>query len=147
MSDKTRKISLKNKIRFLGAKPIEENPSILEDILGVPVMLEEVSGVWEEQGIFIDDPAGDYLFLSRDYSDPKKDGRGNIIVAKNISSKDIVLETKNNYLIKFLHGGSGAIYDENDLKLERGIWDLKSGYMIYNRLLNFSGIHPVRIVN
>jgi hypothetical protein len=147
MQIKGSKISLIDKIKFLSAEPIQENPSVLKNILGVPVVLEEISGAWEDQGIFVENPIGEYLFLSRDYSDPKKNGRGNIIMAKTISSKDIVLKTKNNYLIRFLHGGSGAIFDESDLEFQEVIWDLKKGYIIYDKLLKFAGIYPTRIVN
>ena len=151
MRTKTKKIPLKDKLKFLTAKPVQENSSILENILGVPISLGEFSGAWEEQGIFIKELTGDYTFLSRCYADPDKNGRGNIILAREISSEDIVItKYKTNYIIKFTDGGGAMIYDEGDLTNEiNNSTDagLKQGFAIYNLLLTRAGIPPVKKIS
>jgi len=144
-----KKVSLTDKFKFLTAKTIKENPLILEEILGVPVILKEFSGAWESKGIFIKDKE-EYIFLTRDYSDPDKNGRGNIILAKNISLDNVILKNKSGYIVKFTYGGSTAIYDEGDLKIElrNGIdVGLMEGFSLYDAALEHCGIPKIRKVN
>ncbi len=150
MKPKIKKNYLIDKLKFFGAKSIQENPSILESILGIPITLEEFSGAWKEEGIFIKD-SEKYIFLSRDYSDPDQNGRGNIILASEISTEDILIpKDESNYVIRFAHGGGAMIYDEGDLDIEiDNSMDacLREGFAMYDKLLSLAGIPSMRRVN
>ena len=144
MKNKTNNASLIDKLKFLKAKSIQENPLILENILGVPIVLHEFSGTWEEQGIFIKEDEWGYVFLSRHYSNPDKNGRGNIILARTISSEDVLMpKDKSHYVIKFGNGGGAMIYDEDDLKEGDDAQGMKEGYNLYDIFLSLSGIFPI----
>jgi hypothetical protein len=131
-------------------KTLEDDPSVIEKILGVPIILEEISGAWEERGIFIKENE-DYTFLSRDYFEPEKDGRGNIILSRGVSTKSILIDKGQfNYVIKFGFGGGGCgIFDEfyPNIPPEKDFWGLKKGWLLYDKLLDISGIYKVRKVN
>ncbi len=136
-------ISFKDRLKILRGELIPRDSSFLEEILGNHVMLKEFSGAWEEEGIFVNGWEG-YIFLSRHYSDPDQNGRGNIILAREISQEDIIYLTKEKekYLIRFIKGGPTAVYDEGDLDA-----GLKEGYFVFDKLLSCSGISQIRRVN
>lgn len=129
-------------------KTLEEDSSIIDKILRVPIILEEISGAWEERGIFIKEPNGNYTFLSRTYSDPEHDGRGNIILSRGVSVQSILVrKSEFNYKIKFgLGGGGNGVYDEFylDIPKEKDIFRLRNGWMLYDKLLDISGISKVK---
>ena len=136
-------------INLLKLKSIESNPSIIENILGIPVKVKDFSGIWKEEGIFVKENE-EYTFLSRHYFEQDKDGRGNIIFARDITLDDtLTKEDESSYIIRFKNGGGASIYDEEDLNLdpEKDIFGLKESFMIYNQLLILSGIPPMRKVN
>ena len=149
MQTKTKKISLKDKLKFLMVKSIEENPSILENILGVPIKLKEFSGAWEDYGIFIKENKG-YTFLTREYADPDKNGRGNMILVSSINLEDIIIANESFYIIKSAQCSGTAIYDKRDLdiplhnSIDAG---LKEGFAPYDLLLTRAGIPKIRRVN
>lgn len=131
------------------AKTIREDSSVIENILGVPIMLGEISGAWEERGIFVKENR-DYTFLSREYSDPEKDGRGNIIISRGVSNESILIpKGEFNYVIKFGLGGGNGIFDEFylDIPSEKDFLHLKEGFILYDKLLDISGIYKVRKLN
>ena len=147
MKNKKKEISL---IQFLRTKPIQKNISIIENILGIPIALREFSGAWKDEGIFVKEFTGEYTFLSRDYSDPDKNGRGNLILARDITLNDLLAkENESSYVIGFKNGGGASIYDEGDLNIEpeKDIFGLRDSFIIYNQLLTFSGIPSIRRVN
>lgn len=144
-------------VKFLNVKPISKNAktinedsSVIEKILGVPIILGEISGAWKERGIFVKENE-DYTFLSRMYSDPEKDGRGNIILSRGVSNDSILIDKGEfNYAIKFgLGGGGNGIFDEFylDIPSEKDVFHLREGFILYDHLLNISGIYKVRKVN
>lgn len=137
---KTAHIHLRDKLRFLTARPIKDNPSVLEGILGKSVSLREFSGSWRKKGVFIEESEGQYLFLSRSYSDPNEGGRGNIIIAGTISPYDIILKFGGeDFIVKFPKGGGGAIYDEKEQSP-----DAITMFYVYNQLLTDAGIPPLK---
>ena len=149
MQTKTEKISLKDKLKFLTAKSIQDNPLILENILGVPVKLKEFSGAWEDYGIFIKDEDR-YAFLTREYSNPDENGRGNMIFVSHLNPKDTIVNNESFYIIKFAYGGGAMIYDERDLTNEiHNIVDvgLMEGFSFYDAMLERCGIPKIRKVN
>ena len=144
---------MKNKvvslINLLKLKSIESNPSIIENILGIPITLKEFSGIWEEEGIFVKENE-EYTFLSRHYSESEKNRRGNIIFARDITLDDtLAKENESSYIIGFKNGVGTSVYDEGDLNIEseKDIFGLRESFIIYNQLLIFSGIPPMRKVN
>lgn len=141
MQVETKKISLNDKSKFLKAKPIGEFCSILEDIikveniLRISIKLKEFSGAWENNGVFAKDD-GRYVFLTREYLDLDKGGRGNIILVNCLSPEDTIINNGFFYIIKYACGGGAAIYDEQ-----------MKGFFSYDILLESCGIPKIKKVN
>ena len=158
MKTKTKKISLRDRLKFLKAKQIQTDSSILENILGIPITLREFSGTWEEQGIFIKELGCDlegyvegYSFLSRHYADPAKNGRGNIIIVRGIAPDSVIVaKNESDYIIRVGHelGGGMMICDDMDIKPQNYMdVSLIEGFACYDLLLTRSGIPKIRKVN
>jgi len=134
----------------INGKTLEDDSSVIEKILGVPIILEEISGAWKERGVFVKEDEG-YTFLSRHYFEPEKNRRGNMIVSREISNDSILINKGEfNYAIKFGSGGKGCgIFDEFDMNIppEKDVFGSKKGWLLYDKLLDISGIYKVREVN
>lgn len=105
--------------------------SLIESSLQRPIVLRNVRTKSENLGMFIKEE-GEYSFLYREYSNPKCDGRGNMIISTTISPEDnLVKKGRLIYHLFFEKSGATAIYDESDRAFER-----------YSELLTSHGISP-----
>jgi len=62
------KINLIDRIRSYSAKPIGEDPSVLEDALGRIISLHGVKSLWAVEGMFIDVPFWGIYFLKKKFT-------------------------------------------------------------------------------